>query len=167
MKKNIYLLFVVFLSLIINIKNCEAQIIKTSVDANNYLKATVKSNAANYNFTAQQIAFNKGKNASKPSFVIIALSTQGRIEMKLNKAITVGTYSLNTTDKKSVLFYAASKGFPFTTSKCSDAIGTLIITEYSATKIKGTFSFTGKQLLAKCETSEKVEITNGSFEIKL
>lgn len=133
----------------------------------NYLKATVTTSTGVINYEAMQVVVGKGNSTGKKYFALVAASKQGRIEIKLDKALEVGTYQLNSGNKKNFIFYMPAKGLPLTTSKCADAVGILTVTEMSTTKAKGTFSFIGKPLMGKCDTSEKVVVSNGSFEVKL
>lgn len=133
----------------------------------NYLKATVTTSTGVINYEAMQVVVGKGNSTGKKYFALVAASKQGRIEIKLDKALEVGTYQLNSGNKKNLIFYMPARGMPLTTSKCADAVGILTVTELSTTKAKGTFSFVGKPLMGKCDTGEKVVVSNGSFEVKL
>ena len=131
-------------------------------DANNYIKATV----AGKPFTSVKILARNTSNTGKKEFIIIAVGDMGRIEFKLDKDLKPGTFALDNSDKKSTMMYAPKKGLPFVTSKCSDAIGSITISEFSASGMSGTFNFTGKYMLSKCEVAETVAVTQGSFKVQ-
>lgn len=86
------------------------------------------------------------------------------ISLSLNGITAAGTYTLNSTNTESVLLYTimnttTQAQATYTTSECTGANGTVTISSISATKIEGTFSFTGKD--DAC-TGTKT-ITNGTF----
>jgi len=133
----------------------------------NYLKATVTTSAGVINHEAMQVVISRGTSTSKNTVALVAASTQGRIEMTLDKALEVGTYQLNSSNKKNFIFYIPPGGLPLTTSKYADAAGILTIIEISTTKAKGAFSFIEKPLMGKCDRGENVVVSKGVFEVKL
>ncbi len=90
-------------------------------------------------------------------------TTSKTIIISLKGINTAGTYTISSTvNPDSLLAYAIATGSTttaYTTGSCAGATGTITVTSISATKIEGTFSFTGKN--DGCSMSKSV--TAGTF----
>jgi len=163
-KKSITMKILIFLTILgfFLITTAKAQGNSTKA---NFLKATVTTSTGVINYEATQVVVSKGNSTGKKYFALVAASKQGRIEIKLDKALELGAYQLNSGNKKNFIFYMPARGLPLTTSKCADAVGILTVTEISNTKVKGTFLFIGKPLMGKCDTGEKVVVSNSVFKV--
>ena len=92
-------------------------------------------------------------------------------------ALTVGTYNVNSTntDDSHVGSLSLTEvnlstfiSTTYNSQVCDNASGTISITFIDATKIEGTFSFTGKELKDGDDCSGGTKnITNGSFRLEL
>lgn len=133
----------------------------------NSIKAKVVTATGAINFVAQQVVVKKSPG-NKNSFQLIGISNQGRIQIKIDKEVSTGTYAISNKDRKiAFLFSEPRNANPYSTiGKCADATGTLTITQISATEVKGKFSFTGKGMFAKCDAPEKALVTEGEFSAK-
>jgi hypothetical protein len=112
-------------------------------------------------------AFSTGTGAGR--LITVAGSTVDLANPTNSKTILVsllginatGTYTVNQ-NSDSVLAYSVGTGssmVAYSTGECSGATGTITVTSISATKVEGTFTFTGKN--DGCGTSKSV--TAGSF----
>lgn len=133
----------------------------------NSIKAKVVTATGAINFVAQQVVVKKSPG-NRNSFQLIGISNQGRIQIKIEKEVSTGTYAISNKDRKiAFLFSEPRNANPYSTiGKCADATGTLIITQISATEVKGKFSFTGKGMFTKCDAPEKAVVTDGEFSAK-
>jgi FlaG/FlaF family flagellin (archaellin) len=95
----------------------------------------------------------------------------------LDGTIDVGTYNVSSTNTEDnyigSLLYMEINTSTFTTASyssqiCDNASGTIQVTFVDATKIEGTFSFTGKELKENEDCSGGTRnVTNGSFRLEL
>lgn len=112
------------------------------------------------------------------SLNLSGVNTSGKnvgISLQSIDDLEVGTYNLGKTQPANyggALFLTDinTSTFAMTTfssAECDGAIGTLEITTISSSKIEGTFSFTGKEILQdnSCGTASKI-VSNGSFRIE-
>ena len=96
------------------------------------------------------------------SFNMADPSNSKTISLSLNGITATGTYNLNSENSESMLLYTiknSTSQITYATGDCTGANGTVTISSISATKIEGTFSFTGKD--DAC-TGTKTN-TNGTF----
>lgn len=139
----------------------------------------IKAKAAGSNFLAEgQLAVG---NYSNGALVLTGSSTTGKnigIQLySMTSSLAVGTYNMNATQDGNVstgnlqftdVNMSTFAVTPYSSVNCDNATGTLEITFIDATKIEGTFSFVGKEVMeSEACTGGTKNITNGSFRLDL
>lgn len=139
----------------------------------------VKANAAGSNFLAEGNLATGGFNSG--NLVLQGTTMTGKsIDIQLyavDGTLETGTYNVNSTNTDdnhvgSLTFVDVNISTfavaTYSSMNCDNANGTITITAVDATKIEGTFSFTGKEVKQdeSCNGATK-SITNGSFRLEL
>jgi len=140
--------------------SCTSNDVVETLTGGNYVKATIDGSSYS-SLTAS--AIKTGTGAGTTIIIIGVGPTAQNMNMTLIGINAKGTYALSESSD-SVLSYIDPKdlGATFGTGGCG-ATGTITVTTLDATKIEGTFNFTGKNI-SNCDTAAK-NITNGSFSV--
>jgi hypothetical protein len=139
----------------------------------------VKATANGTNVLAEGQFANGGYESG--NLVLQGMTIEGKsvnIQLyALDGTLDVGTYNVSSTNTEDnyigSLTYMEINTSTFTTASyssqiCDNASGTIEITYVDATKIEGTFNFTGKELKENEDCSGGTRsITNGSFRLEL
>lgn len=126
-----------------------------------YINAKINGNSFSTTISGVSTASasRSGTGSETLIFVIGSNIESKNINLTLYGITAPGTYTLNS-DSDSVMSTVDS-GVAYSTGGCGVS-GTLKVTAIDATKIEGTFSFTGKDT-DNCATSATKTVTNGSF----
>jgi hypothetical protein len=124
-----------------------------------------KIDGVSYEATGAQIVADQNELAFNIRSFNSASGIEGMDFSIMGQAV-VGTYSFNSSNLTTVgkLQYR-SPTIIFSSAKCTST-GTLTITAKNGNTIEGTFSFTGKNLIALCSEPTKT-ISEGTFKITL
>jgi hypothetical protein len=139
----------------------------------------IKAKAAGSSFLSEgQFATGGYSNGS---LVLTGANSSGKsIGIQLyavSGSLAVGSYNINASQDESIAVgnlqftdvnLSTFAVTPYSSVNCENASGTLEITFIDATKIEGTFSFIGKEVMENeaCTGGTK-NITNGSFRLEL
>lgn len=139
----------------------------------------VKAKVGGTNILAEGSYANGGFNSG--NLVLQGFSMEGKsvnIQLyALDGTLETGTYNVNTTNPEDTHVGSLSlidvntstlTTATYSSLVCDNATGTIVITFVDATKIEGTFSFTGKEVREgeDCSGGTK-NVTNGSFRLEL
>lgn len=128
---------------------------------------TIKAKAGSTNFTSMtQASFAMSQGGM---LVIQGSDATGKaIQLALSGVTAAGTYEISDTSGISVVGSYTEVNLSTLTSKTwaapyegSGAVGSITISEITATSVKGTFNFTGKNQ----EGSDTKAVTNGAFNV--
>ncbi len=113
--------------------------------------------------TAQRIGSPDGDIITVAGTHISLADTSGSrtIAIVLEGITEPGTYTLNNTSRSVMTYVLTTNGDSqsYATNECSGSTGTITVTMVDATKIEGTFNFTGKN--EACSVSKSV--ASGTF----
>jgi len=139
----------------------------------------VKANVAGTAVLAEGSFANGGYNAG--NLVLQGFSLDGKsVNIQIyavDGTLDVGTYDLSTSNTEDVVVGGLSlidvntstmTSTTYSSNICTNTTGTLTVTVSDATKIEGTFSFTGKEVKENDDCSGGTKnVTNGSFRLEL
>ena len=139
----------------------------------------VKAKVGGTNVLAEGDYANGGYNSGNLVLQGFAVSGQSvNIQLyALDGTLDVGTYNVSATNTDDTYVGGLSlidinmstmSSITYSSQICDNASGTVEITYVDATKIEGTFSFTGKELREDEDCSGATKnVTNGSFRLEL
>lgn len=136
-----------------NNNNNSSEYVKAKVDGQNFSSSTTIDAVAASNPTANVLTVQGSDNSGKYIHIML-MSYNGEgtydVSNQLNGNITYGTIS-------PIASYSSAAG--------GGATGEVVITSVSATKVEGTFTFTGRKM--EEGSTETVTVTQGEFKANI
>lgn len=106
-------------------------------------------------------ASRSGSGADTLIMVLGSNLSANSVSISLFGITSTGTYSLNSSSDSVMAYTESAAGVAYGTGICDGSVGTINVTYLDATKIEGTFTFTGKDG-ENCAAAAK-NVTGGSF----
>lgn len=106
-------------------------------------------------------ATRSGTGADTLIIVLGSSLSTNSVNLSLYGISTTGTYTLNSSSDSVMAYVDSTSSVAYGTGICEGSTGTLTVTYLDATKIEGTFTFTGKDG-ENCAAAAK-NVTEGSF----
>lgn len=165
--KTIYKTAVSLIAAMAVLTSCSGDDNNTSVNVpstGTYISANV--GGANFETLSQQ-GFNAASATKQVigdhTFITITAASANTNSMviTLMDVTATGTYDIGPASENAVAFFDTPTETAFSSNAdCTGATGELKVTQYSDTKIEGTFTFTGK---SDDDCSQSKTVTNGQF----